>query len=136
MQKLVDLKVVSTPEITFFILPFDVLLSNYITTIENFIYEDSDSINTKIATVVTKRLSNTPNITALIHNHLAIPDPEAHTKAYNSIYVIFLCVEQSSPCTVWNMYFCNPPLLTLKPIWMSVTKSVNSVFQQKTTVKV
>ena len=64
MQKLVDFKVVSTPEITFFTLPFDVPLPNYITTIENLIYEDSDSTNTKIASVVTKRLSNAPDVTA------------------------------------------------------------------------
>ena len=109
MQKLVDLKVVSTPEITFFTLPFDVLLSNYITTIENFIYEDSDSINTKIATVVTKRLGNAPNITALIHNHQPFqtqrPTPRHTTPSMSSSSVL----NNPAPALSGTCTFVTPP---------------------------
>ncbi|KAI6137614.1 hypothetical protein BKA82DRAFT_942408 [Pisolithus tinctorius] len=111
---LVNLQVISTPEITAFTLPFVQPTPTYICTLENFTLPDSPESNTIVASVVKQAIQSDDVIPEFIRG--LDPDPDVLPTLINSIHVTSLRIANNitRKQTLWNVYCSyNPAFMTL-----------------------
>lgn len=109
MDFLVSMQVISTAELTVFILPFIQPVPTYLCTLENFTLPDSPESNTTVAGIVKRALSSHDVFTEYVRSE--DPNPDTLATVINSIYVTSLRIATttSRKQTLWNVYCSRPP---------------------------
>jgi len=113
LDKLVAWQVLSTPDITVFIVPFTQPLPNYICTLENFPLPDTPNSSAKVAQIVKSTLHRAPDIGDLLTAE-GVDYADAY-KAIESFAVTSFRVSISATKkqTLWNVYCMKPPQIAL-----------------------
>ncbi|KAI6147865.1 hypothetical protein BKA82DRAFT_139956 [Pisolithus tinctorius] len=115
MSFLVNLQVISTPDITVFTLPFAQPTPTFLCTLENFTLPDSPESNAIVADVVKHAMQSDDLIPYFIKG--LDPNPDVLPTLINSIHITSICIANNIRCKqmLWNIY-CSytPTFLTLE----------------------
>ncbi|KIO04155.1 hypothetical protein M404DRAFT_26716 [Pisolithus tinctorius Marx 270] len=125
---LVNLQVISTPEITAFTLPFIQPTPTYICTLENFTLPDSPESNTIVTNVVKQAIHSDDVISEFIRG--LDPNPDVLPMLINSINVTSLRIANNvtRKQTIWNIYCSyNPAFMTLEKhfLWRCLIRNLH-----------
>lgn len=115
VERLLNLHVCSSADISCFFIPFEQPLPTYTFTLENFSFPDSEASNLTIADIVKETLRANPDVLQFIHDNIPIPDAEAALRTLDSVRVssLNIALNKSAKETVWNIYFDSPPNFSL-----------------------
>lgn len=118
----------STPDISFFVLPYHPHLPNYICSLENFCYPDSAESNKAIAELVKTKLRSIQAAEDYLVKYSSPPNPEAAKNAINSISVesLEILLSKTQRKMIWNVY-CTPPPMPIQHYlqWCSYIRDIS-----------
>lgn len=128
IETLTNLAICSTAEVTCLFIPFEQPVPNYICTVENFTFQDSEKSNLLIAKIIRDTLRECPTIAEFIYHHALASNSDTVMNALESIRVtsLNLAISKSETVTVWNIYCDNLPRLSLEDffLWAALIRNL------------